>query len=256
MAAWRLLRVLLHVLAGYCRIRLTFGRLDVPQRQAHVQRWAARFLQLLGVSLRLDGDLQHPRATGLLLVANHISWLDILVLLAARPVRFVSKSEVAAWPFIGLMATGAGTLYIARERKRDALRMVQVMQSALQDGHCVGVFPEGTTSDGSQLLPFHANLLQSAVATQTAVLPVAMAFVDAASGRISQAASFVGDVTLAGSLWRFLGHRHPLQVRLHFLPLSPAQANRREWAEQLQVSIGQAHQRLLQASSEQSTTHF
>src|SRR5207342_3377123 len=99
-----------------------------------------------------------PTRGPMMLVANHISWLDILVLHASRHCRFVSKSDVAHWPLIGRLATAAGTMYIERESRRDALRIVHHMTEALASGDILAVFPEGTTSDGVTLLPFHANL--------------------------------------------------------------------------------------------------
>ena len=90
---------------------------------------------------------------------------------AARHCRFVSKSDVQGWPLIGTLATAAGTLYIERSSRRDALRMVRSMQEALERGEVLAVFPEGTTGDGREMLPFHANLLQAAVAAKAPVQP-------------------------------------------------------------------------------------
>src|SRR3569832_1870289 len=121
----------------------------------------------------------------MLLVANHISWLDILVVHAARHCRFVSKSEVKRWPLIGTLATGANTLNIERESRRDAVRVVHHMAEALRAGDVLAVFPEGTTSDGRALLPFHANLIQAAISAAAPVLPVALSFMDKGSGAAS-----------------------------------------------------------------------
>ena len=82
---------------------------------------------------------------------------------AARYCRFISKSDVQGWPIVGTLATAAGTLYIERASRRDALRMVRGMADALRAGEVLAVFPEGTTGDGRTLLPFHANLLEAAV---------------------------------------------------------------------------------------------
>src|SRR3954467_5067992 len=159
-AIWRFLRALLHALAGWFTILVLFPRMDTQAQQARVQAWAHRMLELLGIQLRLHG--QPPLHGPLLLAANHVSWLDILVLHAARHCRFVSKSEVRHWPLIGTLATGAGTLYIERQSRRDALRGVPQMAGSLNAGDVLAVFPEGTTSDGIDLLPFHANLIQAA----------------------------------------------------------------------------------------------
>lgn len=200
--AWLLLRVTAHALRGWLTIRLTFAGLSDEQREMQVQVWARGMLKVLGIELRLQG--QPPLAGPVLLVANHISWLDILVMHAARHCRFVSKADVKRWPLIGTLATGGGTLYIERESRRDAMRVVHRMAQGLQDGQVVAVFPEGTTGDGITLLPFHANLIQAAISADAPVQPVGLRFVDARSGALSLAPSYVGDESLVGSLWRTL----------------------------------------------------
>ena len=160
-ASWRLLRLLGHA-KGLWIVALRFPSLSPDQQHARVQVWSMELLAHAGISLRILGQ---PPVTGpVMLVANHISWLDIPVMHAARHCRFVSKSDVQGWPLIGTLATAAGTLYIERSSRRDALRMVRSMQEALERGEVLAVFPEGTTGDGREMLPFHANLLQAAVA--------------------------------------------------------------------------------------------
>jgi 1-acyl-sn-glycerol-3-phosphate acyltransferase len=179
-----------------------------------------------------------PPAHGpMLLVANHISWLDILVLHAARHCRFVSKADVEHWPLIGTLATGAGTLYIERESRRHVMRVVHHMAEALRAGEVLAVFPEGTTGDGGALLPFHGNLVQAAISADAPVQPVALGFFDRATGQPSTAASYVGDETLVGSLWRTLT-APPLVAVVAFGPAQHSQGRgRREWAAQLREAV-------------------
>jgi len=232
-AAWRLARATVHVLRGALIVATRFGSIDAAARTQHVQRWSARFLRLLGVSLLVQGT---PRPGAKLLVANHISWLDILAIDAVVPARFVSKADVRRWPVLGWLASASGTLYIERERPRDALRVVHQMAEALQAGDTLAVFPEATTGDGRALLPFHANLLQGAIATQTPVQPVALRFFDAEHA-ISPAVEFLGDTTLLQSLWR-VACAQGLGVSVHVLPAQAvAHADRRRLAERLRDEI-------------------
>ncbi|HSB99636.1 MAG TPA: lysophospholipid acyltransferase family protein, partial [Burkholderiaceae bacterium] len=158
--AGRLLRVALHVLHGMAVVALRFPWLDAAQRQQRIGWWSRGLLRAIGVRLVADGDF---RAGANLLVANHISWLDIAAVHAVCPrARFVSKADVRQWPLLGWLIAAVGTLFIERERKRDALRVVHQIAEALKSGQTVAVFPEGTTGDGRALLPFHANLLQAA----------------------------------------------------------------------------------------------
>lgn len=234
-AAWKLWRVLMHSLAGLFTIWFAFPRLDALSRQHRVQAWAGRMLHLLGVALEVRG--QAPPHGPLLLVVNHISWLDIMALHAAHYCRFVSKSDVRHWPLFGALATGAGTLYIERESPRDALRVVHHMAESLRSGDILAVFPEGTTTDGLALLPFHANLIQAAISAGAPVLPVGLCYVDAASGEASVTPSYVGADSLVASIWRTLtGPRFTAVVRFGN-PETASGRDRRAWAADLQQQV-------------------
>ena len=233
-AAWRLLRCALHVLRGLAIVLVRFVGLDAAQRHAAIGRWSTGLLRTLGIAVQLDGRVH---AGGVLLLANHVSWLDITALHAVLPhARFVSKADVKAWPLLSRLADAASTLYLERERKRDALRVVHAVAGALTAGETVAVFPEGTTSDGRSLLPFHANLLQAAIATATPVQPVALRFSDAAQ-RISAAVEFVGATTLLESLWRVASGEGLIAHVTLLPPRASAAADRRLLAESLRGDI-------------------
>ena len=201
-AVVKLARALLHILIGFFTILLVFPRLGAEQRQLRTQAWSLAMLHCIRIQLIVKGN---PALNGpLLLVANHMSWLDITALHAARFCRFVSKADIKKWPFIGMLASGIGTLFIERESRRDAMRVVHHMTASLQAGDVLGVFPEGTTTDGTALLPFHANLFQAAIAANAPVQPVALQFIDMTTGLRSVAPCYVGDDTLAQSVWRTL----------------------------------------------------
>ena len=234
-AIWKFLRGLWHVLLGMWTIYVRFPQLSPEQREMRVQAWALQFLALWGIHLRVLGQ---PVSNGpALMVANHISWLDILVIHAARHCRFVSKSDIRDWPLVGMLATGAGTLYIERTSRKDALRMVKDMASAMRLGDVVAVFPEGTTSDGRELLPFHANLIQAAIEADAPVQPMSIKFIDAQSGETSFAPCYIGDDTLIGSMWRTLKAAR-IEAVVHFGELQAANGrDRRAWAQGLRQDI-------------------
>jgi len=239
-AGWRAARVLLHALHGLLQIVFVFPRLAQAQRDMRVQAWAARMLLHLGVHLRIEGT--PPGGGPALLVANHISWLDIVVLHAARHCRFISKADVKRWPLVGRLATGGGTLYIERASRRDALRVVHHMARALQDGDVLAVFPEGTTGDGNGVLPFHANLLQAAISAGAPVVPVALQFIDGRNGQPSRAVSYVGDETLLGSIWRTLCARDLRAVVAFGPPQTADGRDRRTWASDLREAVAALRQ--------------
>ncbi len=234
-AVWKMLRGLWHVVVGMWWIHAHFPRLSAEQREMRVQVWSLQFLALWDIHLKVLGQ---PVLNGpALIVANHISWLDISVIHAARHCRFVAKSDIRQWPLIGTLATGSGSLYIERTNRKDALRMVKDMADAMKDGDVVAVFPEGTTSDGRDILPFHANLLQSAILAQAPVQPMSLKFIDAATGETSFAPCYIGDDTLIGSIWRTLTSSRIIAV-VHFgEPQSANGRDRRAWAHDLRQDI-------------------
>lgn len=238
LGAWRLLRSTLHLLHGVAVMALRFPTLDEAGRQARIRWWSAGLLRCMGLVLHVGGVA--PRAGATLLVANHVSWLDIAALHAVAPrARFVSKADVLRWPLLGWLVKGAGTLFIEREKKRDALRVVHQMAEALRAGQMVAVFPEGTTGLGPEPLPFHANLLQAAVATGTPVQPAVLRFADTASA-FSEAATFIGETTLVQSMWRIACARG-MSVHVQLLPpVGSEHADRRALAERLRGDITQA----------------
>ena len=233
----KLARALLHILMGFFTILLVFPRLGSEQRQLRTQVWSRDMLRCIGIALIVKGN---PALNGpLLLVANHMSWLDITALHAARFCRFVSKADIKKWPFIGMLASGIGTLFIERESRRDAMRVVHHMAASLQAGDVLGVFPEGTTSDGSGLLPFHANLFQAAIAANAPGQPVALKFVNTRTGLQSTAPNYVGDDTLVGSVWRTLT-TPDIAVVIHFgEPQLPDGRDRRALALALQQAVAE-----------------
>jgi 1-acyl-sn-glycerol-3-phosphate acyltransferase len=235
--AWRLVRVALHVLRGVAIVAVLFQALDAAGRQRHIGRWSLGLLHALGVGLVSEGQFR-PRGT--LVVANHISWLDIAAVHAVCPrARFVSKSDVKRWPLLGWLIGAVGTLFIERERKRDAMRVVHQMAEALAAGDVVAVFPEGTTGDGRALLPFHANLLQAAIATEAPIQPVALRYTEPGLDW-SPAVSWLGAATLVHSVWTIACARG-VQVRVTALPArATAHADRRALAQTLHNDIEMA----------------
>ncbi len=191
-------------------------------------------LEILGLRLKVHSPLQ---VGAKLVVANHVSWLDIMAIHAVCPeARFVSKADVRHWPIVRHLVDSAGTLYIERERKRDALRVVHQVAQALANGDTVAIFPEGTTGPGPQLLPFHANLLQAAISSAAVVQPVLLRFSDA-SNDFSASATYLGDTTLLGSVW-MLARGQGMVIHVTALPAQHCQqTDRRLLADMLRSQM-------------------
>nr|WP_297390236.1 lysophospholipid acyltransferase family protein [uncultured Roseateles sp.] len=234
---WRALRMLAHIAHGVFLVQVRWSGFDTPTKQRYVGWWSVKLLRVLGVRLESPGP-QSPAPR--LITANHISWLDIAAMHAVMPeARFVSKADIAAWPLVGSLATAVGTLYIERASKRDALRVVHKTAEALAAGETVAVFPEGTTGPGYPLLPLHGNLLQAAISTHTPLQPVVLRWHQPGQP-YSEAAQYIGQMTLMESLWRILTAKD-LAVEVRSLPAMPTEGlDRRHLAEALAERLSSA----------------
>jgi 1-acyl-sn-glycerol-3-phosphate acyltransferase len=228
----RIPRVMLHFLIGLGAVLFTFPSLDAKARRVRIRRWSRRLLHLMSVEIRISGALAHPNV---LVVANHVSWLDIFALHAVGPVRFIAKSEIARWPLIGRLVRGVGTLFIERARRHDTHRVNREVAAALADGDIVAVFPEGTVTDGTRLLPFKGSLLQPIIESAGWVQPVAIRYRTRA-GDISRAPAY-DDVTFLHSLWRICGERTIVADIVATPPLPAAATHRRALAADAEAVI-------------------
>jgi len=193
--------------------------------------WSRCLLGACGVKLSVRG---RPRLDGAVLwVANHVSWIDIFVVNAVRATSFVAKAEIRSWPLVGWLAMGAGTLFIDRNQRHAVHDMGQAIHNCFQRGDAVGLFPEGTTTEGFGLRPFHASLFEPARQAGVPIQPVAQRFLH--HGQRSGFAAFVGEETLVANLWRVLG-AGGLAVELVFLPELPATGADGEPLNRLELS--------------------
>jgi 1-acyl-sn-glycerol-3-phosphate acyltransferase len=235
-AVGRIVRMAAYLWRVSLIMRWRFEAMDHATQQANVRKWSAAVFHCLGAELVVKGAA-HPGAK--LIVGNHVSWMDIMAINATVPSRFVSKAEVGQWPIVGRMVTLAGTIYLERARRRDAMRAMGLLTQTLRDGHTAAVFPEGTTGDGHRLLHFHANLLQSAIDADVPVQPIAIRYSDAQHA-ISPAAAYVGDTSLVRSLW-WIACAQDLTVNVTVLPPERVtHADRRALAMRLHDEIAEA----------------
>ncbi|MEW5893120.1 MAG: lysophospholipid acyltransferase family protein [Pseudomonadota bacterium] len=237
--AYRLLRLAGHVMAGVLTILFLFPHLNAEERARRVTAWAGRLVRLAGVRVVVRGRPPAVRGEGALLVANHVSWLDIHVLHSLLFTRFISKAEVKRWPVIGWLAEMTGTLFLERTKKSDAARINQLMAEHLRAGECLALFPEGTTSDGSGVKPFYATLFNPALAAGAQVWPVLIRYLDE-TGRPTRAAAYYDDITLAQSLLRVLKSRGLVAEVTFLAPIPATGGHRRELAQAAENAIRDA----------------
>ena len=226
--AWRLARLVLHLVQGLATCALVFPWASDSLRERLIQRWSVRLLGICRVRIeRVAGvdSLAHA-----LIVANHISWLDIFVINAVHPCRFVAKAEIRAWPVVGWLVAQAGTVFIARGNRRDLRHIFKGLVAALGQRRRVAFFPEGTTGSQGSLLPFHANLFEAAIDAAVPVQPVALAYLDD-RGAWHPAVDYTGETTFVDSIVHILGGG-PVVARLACLtPIPAVGSHRRELAQ-------------------------
>lgn len=241
---FRLLRFVIHLAYGTL-LGSIFPLLKRSQQRRVLRRWSRELLGILHVQLDMRGYVQHGIRPVGLLVANHVSWLDVVAMNAAVPNCFVAKSELRDWPLIGWLCQRARTLFIDRSGRRDTLRINQQLTALLNAGNCVTIFPEGTTTGGHQPQYFHSSLLQSAIDSQTEIHPIAIRYHDR-QGNLAHTADFVGNMNFVSSLWNVLTSP-TLHVTLTRLPsISSANEHRRALARAAHaaISLALAHPQL------------
>jgi 1-acyl-sn-glycerol-3-phosphate acyltransferase len=225
---WRFVCVFAHLLRAVAVAGLIYPFINRAARRRRLRQWSARLLQILAIHLHSSGE--RPAAGPVLIVGNHVSWLDIFAINAVQPVRFVAKSEVRGWPVIGWLCARGDTLFIDRKRRHHTRDINHAMTEAMRGGEAFAVFPEGTTTHGDVLLPFHASLLQPALACAARVYPVALRY-RRSDGSLCTEADYEGEKTLFESLLQLLTQRR-VDLELVFLPpIDCTGMHRRELAD-------------------------
>lgn len=212
-------------------VRRLRGPLSEQTRIDVLHRWSRRTLPRMGIAIEAAGP---PIAAGLI-ASNHLSYLDILVYSAIAPCAFVSKHEVRSWPAVGWIATLAGTIYVDRSRRSETHAIQPEIQSALSSGLRLFLFPEGTSSDGSRVLPFHSSLFQPAVDLQAPVSAAHIAYT-IPDGDSGTEACYWGTMHLFPHLINLLG-KHSVTATVSFSQNIFCFTDRKQAARQMQQEV-------------------
>jgi len=187
-------------------LRFVYPRAAPRKRRRLARWWARKLLAILGVRLRVSGKPPPAYGEAAMIAANHVSWLDIFAITSVRPARFIAKSEIRGWPVAGWIADRAGTLFVQRARRHDTARINARVHEVLAQGDCVGLFPEGTTTEGGRLLPFHTSLFEAAIANSATIHPAAVRY-ENADGSPCADFAYAGETTFLESLARIVARR-------------------------------------------------
>jgi 1-acyl-sn-glycerol-3-phosphate acyltransferase len=154
--AYRTTRIVVHTIMGLIVASSVLPLASVARKRSIVKWWCGGLLRAFHIKVNTFGSLPPANTQGVMFVANHVSWADIHALNSLIPLRFVAKSDIKDWPIFGYLVTKANTLFIDRSKRQHAARIVETVSDSLKAGDNLGYFPEGTTSDGTHMLPLKA----------------------------------------------------------------------------------------------------
>ncbi|MCC2625522.1 MAG: hypothetical protein K0R14_1395 [Burkholderiales bacterium] len=202
-----------------------------------IKFWANGTLLIVGIRITVEGVPTEYVDKNSMVVANHISWLDIPILYTKHSVGFISRKEVKNWPIIGLLIKSGNAIFIDRQRKRDLVQIVRVVRERLQSGGMVGLFPEGKTGLGFEVMPFKSALFESVMQANATVLPLVIQYYTK-DGRPTSATSYADEI----NFWQCLISSLKLNgmlVKITALPRVNAYqfANRKELSRYLHKKI-------------------
>ena len=232
----RWFRLITHVGVALIAVGALYPRVSARRRSLITGWWARKLLRILNVLVSVHGLQPEAEAKNLIVTSNHISWLDIFVINATQPSRFVAKSEIRDWPIAGWLCEKAGTIFIRRTRRSDTAKINETMRAVLAEGATISFFPEGTTTAGDKLLKFHTSLFEPAVANDATIAPAAIRY-RTRNGEPSVAAAFIGELSFAESMGQIISQKSMI-AEITFAPQIVASGQtRRELALKAESAV-------------------
>ena len=239
MIAWYFLRVFIHLAVGLSACALIFPFSNAKMKEKLVRWWSGAMLRICHVETIFLNESHGASELNVLVVANHVSWLDIFLLNSFRPCHFVAKADIRAWPILGWLSDQAGTIFLARGKQREVRRIYEGLVHQIAVGKRIAFFPEGTTAAQGTLLPFHANLFEAAIEAKVPIQAFSIRYLDA-QGALHHAVDFTGDMTFAESMNLIL-RGGKITAELRQLPLiSTNAAHRREVAQEARLAVARS----------------
>ncbi len=209
--------ILLWLISSLLSVATIYAWVSPPVRSRMNRAWSRILMKICGIRVRVTGE---PRLRGAVLwVANHVSWIDIYVLAGVRGILFIAKSEIRKWPVLGWLVARVGTVFLQRGQRNSLKQVAEQMAERFGRVEALGLFAEGTTSTGMDVLPFHTSLFDPAMRAAADIQPVALCF--KYQGRRSDFAAFVGEETLLRNLWTLMKAKG-VEVEAVFLPVLTA----------------------------------
>lgn len=234
-AIFRLCALVVHILIGLLLGLVLFRFISWDARTNMIRIWSRLLLMVIGVKLSVDHPPAKMPMRGML-VGNHSSWMDIFVANSVQAARFLAKSDIKKWPVLGTLVTSAGTLYVERGNRHSINATNKQISESAHKGELIGLYPEGTTTDGTHLLPFKSNLFEPAIDNEMLLYPIGISYKK--NGQYTALAAYAGDTSLMRSFWD-LTSSFGVTAHVNYGVMIPAAqyANRQELAHAAQDAV-------------------
>ncbi len=223
---YRILLLILHIVVGITILGTVWVFCEQATRDKLIRWWSKGVLWRFNIKVVTFGQTPSLTQENSMILANHISWIDIYALNSVIPVRFIAKSDINHWPVFGYLARKSGTIFINRTSRKDTAHIVNKTAESLLKGNNVAFFPEGTTTDGTTLGHFKSSLVQAAIQANVTLKPLAIRYPNT-DGSTNTKLAYAGETTMAESMMQALITKQPI-VELHFLPTIDSQSGNRQ----------------------------
>lgn len=215
-----------HIAVGIAILATVWVFCEQVTRDKLIRWWSKGILWRFNIKVVTFGQTPSLNQESSMILANHVSWIDIYALNSVIPVRFIAKSDINNWPVFGYLARKSGTIFINRTSRKDTARIVNKTAESLLNGNNVAFFPEGTTTDGTTLEHFKSSLVQAAIQANSTIRPLAIRYPNP-DGSANTSLAYAGETTMAESMMQALKTKQPI-VELHFLPTIDSQPSNRQ----------------------------
>ena len=230
----KIILTLIHLVIGILCI-VFFPIINRKSRRNLIKLWSLLLLKIFKINLIVNNDLKKILAKkNYLIVSNHISWLDIFVINSAYPVTFVAKHSISKWPILNWLVKASETIFIDRKRITKIKETSREIENFLENKGSICIFPEGTSTDGSKLLDFKSNLLQTAINKDIEILPVAIQYLH--NNKFCSAPAYYNDLSLFDSIINLIKFDN-IVAKLTILPEIKSNFNRKVLANKAYAKI-------------------
>ncbi len=223
---YRILLLTVHIAVGIIILATIWVFCEQKTRDKLIQWWSKGVMWRFNIKVVTYGEAPKNTQENCMILANHISWIDIHALNSVIPVRFIAKSDINHWPVFGYLARKSGTIFIDRTARKDTSRIVNKTAESLLKGNNLAFFPEGTTTDGTTLGHFKSSLVQAAINAGADIKPLAIRYPNL-DGSTNTKLAYAGETTMAESMMQALKTKQPV-VELHFMPNISSQSGNRQ----------------------------